>query len=60
MNILEKFRTLPLTVRVAVCFLLAVIVLGMITIPQIMIPFVFIVGIIASLMRIFIYMTENK
>ena len=59
-NLYEKFRGLPLTVRIAIVFLTTIATIATLTIPQIAIPFLIIVGIIGSLMRIFIYFTEDK
>ena len=60
MKAFEKFRALPLTVQIAIVFLLTFVLLAVIAIPQIAIPFLMIVGVIGSVMRIFIYIVEER
>ncbi len=60
MKAFENFRALPLTVQIAIVFLLTFVLLAVIAIPQIAIPFLMIVGVIGSVMRIFIYIVEER
>lgn len=59
-TLFEKFRALPLTVRMAIVFLTIISIIAVLAVPHIAIPFLIIVGIIASLMRIFIYLVEER
>jgi hypothetical protein len=60
MKAFENFRALPLTVQIAIVFLLTFVLFAVIAIPQIAIPFLMIVGVIGSVMRIFIYIVEER
>jgi hypothetical protein len=60
MKAFKNFRALPLTVQIAIVFLLSIVLLALIAIPQIAIPGLIIFGGVASLMRIFIYMVEER
>ena len=60
MKAFKNFRALPLTVQIAIVFLLTFVLIAVIAIPQIAIPFLMIVGLIGSVMRIFIYIVEER
>lgn len=59
-NLYEKFRGLPLTVRVAAIFLSLVALVAVLAVPQIAIPVLLIAGTVASFMRIFIYIVDER
>ena len=59
-NLFEKFRALPLSVRAAIVFLTIIVIIAVLAVPHIAIPVLVIAGSVASLMRIFIYMVEER
>ena len=59
-TLFEKFRALPLTVRMAIVFLTIIVIISVLAVPHITIPVLVIAGSVASLMRIFIYMVEER
>jgi hypothetical protein len=56
----SKFKSLPLTVRLSIVFLTTIIFLGILALPHIVIPLILIVCGIGSLMRIFVYLVEER
>ena len=56
----SKFKSLPLSVRWAICFVFLIVTLGLLAVPQIVIPVLLIAGTVASLMRIFVYLVEER
>lgn len=59
-ELFEKFRGLPLTVKMAIVFLTMVVLTAVIVEPAITLPFLLIVATVGSIMRILIYTVENK
>lgn len=55
-----KFLKLPKTVQASIVFIVLVALTGAALFPHIVLPLLLIVGSVASLMRIFIYLVENK
>jgi hypothetical protein len=56
----SKFKSLPLTVRMSICFITTIIFLGILAVPHIAIPLLLIVCGVASLMRIFVYLVHEN
>lgn len=56
---LSKFRALPLTVRMAIVFLICIVSLGIVLMPEIMIPLLIILGGVGSVMRIMVYLVHK-
>ena len=56
----SKFKSLPLSVRWSIGFITTTIVLGILAMPQIVIPIILIAFGVASLMRIFVYLVEER
>ena len=55
-----KFLKLPKTVQASIIFITLVVLAGASLFPQIVLPLLIIAGSVGSLMRIFIYLVENR
>lgn len=55
----NKFKGLPLTVKMAIGFLTTIILLGMIAVPQLVIPVMIVFLGIGSILRIAVYFIHD-
>lgn len=54
-----KFKSFPLSVRLAIVFLLAAVSWGVVAIPSFVIPLLTVLGVLGSILRIAVYLVHG-